>query len=414
MRNHQSHPIILFAVVGAIIGLSMSAEASELDDLTSISSICRYSDPVPNPFQQPSAERPVAEERGREEPEEVSTTEDASSGGGETVRRVYSSRSSGGSLEIALQVHRDDAEASGEDSESRGQQGQDDADVGERSTDEASPIVEAESAMRYARERRRRVAQTWETVVDSSQFRVVSYDQASETLVVSLNEPLEVSGGLATVRLPEDDALMFALDGEGAELAETQWRAGSLELWLRYELIARERPEEAFCGRNGMGGPEVRGALLEAVLLEPRRGARLAEMKTQRAVRERCSRQAQGEVQASPPGNLVHVQSLESLGSASMTEAEAVMLTLFAELVLGECYFDAKMSNAALEGAVVVNFELDGRGLMNESELVIDALRSERFRECALDAFATSMIPRVPSAPVLDTRMTVIFASDER
>jgi hypothetical protein len=117
---------------------------------------------------------------------------------------------------------------------------------------------------------------------------------------------------------------------------------------------------------------------------------------------------------ASPPGNLVHVQSLESLGSASMTEAEAVMITLFAELVLGECYFDAKMSNAALEGAVVVNFELDSGGRMNGSELVIDALRSERFRECALQAFASSVIPRVQSAPVLDTRMTVIFASDER
>lgn len=441
MRN--IHKQLITTIIPSLLCIFvMPASAEDLDSVESIAAVCRFSEPAGNPFLAPEADRigpsnqvPESEAYSSEayssedEPaahgDDVETEQSAEMTG--RSRRVYSARSANTQVRAEIEVYRGDEAARGERAHSPltaartssndrishtgALQGQaiDGADGSE------SSVTEAESAMRYAQSRRRQLSRTYETVVESSQFRVVSYDPASETLVVSLSDPLELNGGVAAVSMDDDNTLMFAVNAEAADYIETQWRTGAVELWLRYELISRQDMERPYCKQNEMGGPELVGALLEATLIESLHNRTLASMETERAVRERCSLRAEApRAGQSDNPRLVDVHTLESFGADTMSEAEATMLTVFAELVLGECFFDAQISNAALEGAVVVNFEFAPDGTMNEARLTIDALRSEQFRTCAIDAFSRSRIPRMVEASALDTRMTLIFSPAAR
>lgn len=445
MRN--IHKQLITSIIPTLFcALSVTAMADELDSLESISAVCRFSDPVENPFLAQDValtgredevydasaigEVPSVSNRAETTRSDIQTTSGS--------RRVYTSRSANAQVRAQIEVYHGHASPSGEGAEVHRARASDAAgenhthargasveaeDVAEteradggQELSEAS-LVEAETVMRYAQSRRRHLARTYETSVGASQFRVVSYDPASETLIVSLSDPMELNNGVATITLPNDNSLMFAVNADAADYIETQWRTGEMELWLRYELISRQDMTEAYCTQNDVGGPELVGALLEASLIEPMRNRTLTSMETDRAVRERCSLRAEASRDTrgdDEDARVVDVHTLESFGSDTMSEAEASMLTVFAELVLGECYFDAQMSNAALEGAVVVNFELSPDGAMNAARLSIDALRNEQFRTCAIEAFGRSRIPRVAEASALDTRMTLIFSPISR
>ena len=100
-------------------------------------------------------------------------------------------------------------------------------------------------------------------------------------------------------------------------------------------------------------------------------------------------------------------------GVDGCTSDEAALLQARVEAVFPDCYLSGLAHNANLQGAMVLEFELESGGATARPRVAIDVLENERVRDCALAAVERMSIPRGVDAEPATVRSRVRFALSE-
>lgn len=274
------------------------------------------------------------------------------------------------------------------------------------------PLPAALEARDYVEERGRVVMRDYEMKFDSNSFRFLPYDADVGLLGLQFAPRAPLFGGLAhAVWTEESQALYFEVSAEQAEELEALRSARALSVSARVQLSARDAPQHSFCERDEHGRPLLELLLLDGTLIATSNRQVLGTAVTDRYDRARCDRptatNSQGRTDDTTP--IVRATELASVGETSLTDVEGAMIRLLAETELHTCYMDALRNNAALRGALVVEFSMDARGKLANAGVLIDATNNPTLTRCTIGALDAARVMRGSDATALNVRMNLSF-----
>lgn len=279
-------------------------------------------------------------------------------------------------------------------------------------TRQRDPLSVALEARDYVEERGRVLMRDYEMNFDSSSFRFLPYDSDVGLLGLQFSPKAPLFGGLVhAVWTEESQPLYFEVSAEQAEELEALRSARALTVNARVQLSAREAPQHAFCERDEHGQPLLELLLLDGTLVATSNRQVLGKAVTERYDRTLCNRpqssNPRGRDTAITP--VVRATELASVGESSLTDVEGAMIRLLAETELHTCYMDALRHNAALRGALVVEFSMDARGHLKDAGVLIDAANNPNLTRCTISVLDGARVPRTSDSAPLNVRMNLSF-----
>lgn len=270
-------------------------------------------------------------------------------------------------------------------------------------------LTAAMEARDYVVDRGRILMRDYEVSFDSSSFRFLPYDADVGLLGLQFAPQAQLFGGSVHTVWADPQPLYFHVTAEQAEELEALRSAKALSVNARVQLAAREAPERPICTRDEQDRPVVELLLLDGTLLATSSRQALGYAVSERFDRAACDKlPSEPDLRDNVPK--VRVTQLSSIGESSLSDAEGAMLRLLAETELHGCYMDALRSNAALRGAVVVEFSLNEHGELADSGVIIDAANNATLTRCTIAALDASAVPRSQDAAPLNVRMNLTFS----
>ena len=270
-------------------------------------------------------------------------------------------------------------------------------------------IAAALEARDYVVDRGRVVMRDYEVSVDAEAFRFLPYDADVGLLGLQFAAHVPLFDGDATAVMTDPQPLYFEVSAEQAEELEALRSARALSVTARVQLSARETPQRSFCTRDEDGRPVIELLVLDGTLLADASETVLGYAVTDLFERAEC------EKDSNDPHNgdnvpKVSVVALSTLGESHLSDTEGAMLRLHTETELHGCYLDALRHNAALRGAVVVEFSFQEDGRLSDTGIIIDAANNNALTHCTLSTLDLSTLPRTEEAAPLNVRMSLTFS----
>lgn len=270
-------------------------------------------------------------------------------------------------------------------------------------------IATALEARDYVVDRGRVLMRDYELNVDADAFRFLPYDADVGLLGLQFAAQMPLFDGDASAVVTDPQPLYFEVSAEQAEELEALRSARALSITTRVQLSAREAPHLPFCTRDEEGRPVIELLVLDGTLF-----ANASEVVLGYAVTDRFER-AECEQNSNAPHNgenvpKVSVVALSTLGESHLSDTEGAMLRLHTETELHGCYLDALRHNAALRGAVVLEFSFKEDGTLSDTGIIIDAANNNALTHCTLSALDVSTLPRAEEAAPLNVRMSLTFS----
>lgn len=284
---------------------------------------------------------------------------------------------------------------------------------GDPNFDRHDPLTEALRARDYVETRGRVLMRDYQVSVQSSNFDFLPYDPEVGLLGLTFSPRASLFNGDVSAVWAEPQALYFEVSAEEAETLEALRATHSISIVATVHLVSREESQRPFCTQLADGTPQLELLLVDGEITATGTGERLHHAATERWERLSCQGQlvepmrSASKRSASPN---VRVVNVSSEGEGSMPNVEASMLRLLAETELHGCYMHALQQNAALQGALVVEFNFDEKGRVSSSGVLIDAANNSQLTRCTIQALESARIQRGIGASPLAVRMNLIFA----
>lgn len=270
-------------------------------------------------------------------------------------------------------------------------------------------LTAALEARDYVVDRGRVLMRDYELNFDSSSFHFLPYDADVGLLGLQFVTKTPLFGDSVHAVWADPQPLYFHVTAEQAEELEALRTARALSVNARVQLAAREEPSRPICVRDAQDRPVVELLLLDGTLLATSSQQPLGHAVTDRFDQAACDNLPH-DPERHDPVPKVRVTQLSSVGDSSLSDTEGAMLRLLAETELHACYMDALRHNAALRGAVVVEFSLDPSGDVNNAGVVIDAANNAALTRCTISTLDTSAVPREADSAALSVRMNLTFS----
>lgn len=261
----------------------------------------------------------------------------------------------------------------------------------------------------YVVDRGRILMRDYHVSFDSSNFSFLPYDSDVGLLGLQLAPQAQLFHGDVQAVWADAQPLYFAVTAEEAEELEALRSARALSVNARVQLAARETPDRPICTRGDDDQPIIEFLLLDGTLLANANQQVLGYAISERFERAACDK-LPNEPERRDDVPKVRVIDLASVGDDHLSDTEGAMIRLLAETELHGCYMDALRHNAALRGAVVVEFSLDEQGSLRDSGIIIDAANNSTLTHCTLSTLDAANVPRPEDAAPLNVRMNLTFS----
>lgn len=276
--------------------------------------------------------------------------------------------------------------------------------------DGPDPVLEVFRAREYARERVAALVEPYEVVVPTSAFPGWSWEPLLGGVAMSAAAAFEAHGFL--FEPVGAQRVIFPMGHEEAEMVLAAHALGAASLRVQVALRSRERPWQPICVHDS-GQTRIEVEILTAELVDGWSEVPRARAATVAFVEERVRAQVARAGMAMEGVPLVEVMSMDVQSVDGCTSDEAALLQSTVEAIFPDCYLSGLAHNANLQGAMVLEFELESSGATTRPRVAIDVLENERVRDCVLAAVERMSIPRRSDAEPAAVRSRVRFALSE-
>lgn len=275
------------------------------------------------------------------------------------------------------------------------------------------PLAHAMEARDYVEARGRHLLRNYKISVDADHFHFLPYDPEVGLLGLTFTPRASLFDGEVTARWVEPQALYFQVSAEEAETLEALRATNAISVLATVQLASREDAHRPICTQHENGVTEIELLLVQGVLTTNATREVLHDAPTERLTRVECEARVHqlntsGGRSALTPN--VRVINVSAEGESYLPQLEASMLQLLAETELHGCYMQALKNNAALQGALVIEFSFDESGAVSETGVLIDAANNSALTRCTMQALESARIPRTRAGTPLAVRMNLIFA----
>lgn len=273
---------------------------------------------------------------------------------------------------------------------------------------DAQTIAALVQARNYTVNRGGVLMRTYTVRFDAEDFEFFKDEADSDLLVLHFPPTVPIFDDQATAAWSTPTSLSFRVDEESAQDMLRLHRENELYLEAHVQLSAREAPNRPIC-QPDQERPAVELLLLEGTLRNTDDRRPLHHAVTDRYERATCEHHSA----ISMPDDAiprVQVTNVSSVGAQSLSDDEGLVLQLVTEIDVHACYMHALRNNAAMRGALVIEFALDEHGQIIDSGVVIDATNDRSLTRCTIATIGNIEIPRDDDASPLTVRLNLTFS----
>lgn len=277
------------------------------------------------------------------------------------------------------------------------------------------PVITTLRARDYARSRGAYLLDSYEVVVDASQFTIDDGAIEAGELMVPLPPAVDATGGGTWLAFGHATTLRFDVGADTADAVLTRHALGAVSLRLVFTLATRSAPDRAYCGQAEDGSMVVFGRLVEAELVDAltqvTQGRTVTASYVDEQVRALAAERA-GTRGVDRP--IAEVTAIELTGTLGCSEDEAAVVQSVVETLATQCYVGGLARNSQLSGAVVLAFDIDAAGWIATYELATDAVSNRELTACLEESVRRIRLAEPPTSDGLAIRTTVVFRTEGR
>lgn len=272
----------------------------------------------------------------------------------------------------------------------------------------SDPVVAVLRAREYAQRRGGLLLESYDVAVDASAFELDDSDVSLGILRVPLVEGIGFFGDTYALVF-DTDAIAFDVEQREAEDLIARHAIGSLSLRLRFTIATRREPLEPYCVAMVDDATRIAAQVVSAELVEPLTQVRRAGVRSAAWVDEHVRRvAAEASAASTELRPTIEVTSIEVTGTRGCEADEATVVQTTLETLWIDCYVRALASNTRLQGALVVEFDVDDAGRVGGFEITTDMLQNDVVTSCAEDVMRSLRLSAASDEPWL-VRTTVMF-----